>query len=95
MRIDLVDHKTSIFGRLKNAPDTRMLGFVAPPMPDDIWQRSIQSWLEDARQQQEEELAKFLNNGNKRYPKIEKHELPFTASMAWHSLDRPDEYGHF
>lgn len=93
--IDLVDFKKSAFGRLKQLPDIQIHGFVAPPVPTDIWERPLRPWLQDCGKRQENSLFSFIGNRNRRYPKIERHDLPRAASRAWQQLPCVGEDGEF
>jgi hypothetical protein len=72
-----------------------VVGFVAPAMPQDIWERPFLRWLRDAPQRRDIALEKFLDNPNKSFPVPRPYDGPQPATHVSISLPRIDDDGTY
>jgi hypothetical protein len=70
-------------------------GFVAPPMPMDVWERPFLPWFQAASQRCNDSLGAFLANPNKRYPMRRPYDGVQDPPIVCQPLPCIDEHGTF
>jgi hypothetical protein len=89
-RLDPTDGELCLLGAVA------VSGFVAAPIPLDIWDKPIQPWLQNASEHRNTALGTFLGAPNKRYPGRRRYNgIPSSPAWVRNSLDCVEEDGCF
>lgn len=92
--IELYDITWGAIVKLFPLEGVKASGFIAPPLPRDIWVRPIMPWLKSAIERRDTALSKFASNPDKRFPTTAKRERQNGDGLTHIRISLPctDEY---